>query len=126
MVDLYDIDDHMAFSCQCGCVRFNLLRSGNIECSDCGEKQTNIKWGEIMDLNKEIEPAQKLNAEKAKSVIINAINKNAQCFWPEIIKESDNEVSPEELLQASRVLQKDGLIRLKEDSSEHAMEYILK
>ena len=126
MADLYDIDDHMAFSCQCGCVRFNLLRSGSIECSDCGEKQTNIKWGEIMDLNKEIEPTQKLNTEKAKAVIINAINKNQQCFWPEIVKESANQVKPEVLLQASKELQRDGVIRLKEDSYEHAMEYILK
>ncbi len=126
MADLYDIDDHMAFSCPCGCVRFNLLRSGKVECSDCGEKQTKIKWGEIMDLNKEIEQVQKINTEKAKRVIINAINKNQQCFWPDIIKGSNNKVNPEALLQASRELQRGGVIRLKEDSCEHAMEYILK
>lgn len=32
------IDDHRAYSCQCGSVHFNLLKSGNVECSSCGEK----------------------------------------------------------------------------------------
>ena len=46
MTDLVDIGDHMARACECGCVRFNLLRSGNVECADCGEKQPNLTWSE--------------------------------------------------------------------------------
>jgi len=33
-----NIDDHKAYSCGCGSVHFNLLKSGNIECSGCGER----------------------------------------------------------------------------------------
>ena len=29
------IDDHKALRCDCGCVHFNLLKSGFIECSEC-------------------------------------------------------------------------------------------
>ena len=32
------IDDHAAYACKCGNVHFNLLKSGNIECSGCGER----------------------------------------------------------------------------------------
>ena len=46
MVDILKICDHMARACNCGCVRFNLLRSGVIECDECGEKQTNLIWRE--------------------------------------------------------------------------------
>jgi hypothetical protein len=42
----YDIYDHMAFSCECGCVRFNLLRSGFIECAECNKKQRDINWSQ--------------------------------------------------------------------------------
>lgn len=31
-----NIYDHQAFICQCGCVSFNLQRSGQIECTNCG------------------------------------------------------------------------------------------
>lgn len=27
--------DHMAYVCECGCVTFYLIKSGNIECSKC-------------------------------------------------------------------------------------------
>lgn len=50
MTQLYDINDHMARACECGCVRFNLLRSGKIECDECGELQLNLAWVE----NKEV------------------------------------------------------------------------
>ncbi len=46
MVDLIDINDHMARTCECGCVRFNLLRSGAIECDDCGAKQPKLTWSD--------------------------------------------------------------------------------
>lgn len=41
-----NLEDHMAFSCVCGSVAFNLLKSGAIECDWCGEKISNTKWGE--------------------------------------------------------------------------------
>ena len=31
----YDIEDHIALVCECGCVRWHILKSGNIECQDC-------------------------------------------------------------------------------------------
>jgi hypothetical protein len=37
------IADHMALVCRCGCVGFNLLRSGKIACEGCGA-QENMRW----------------------------------------------------------------------------------
>lgn len=34
-----NIGDHKTFTCDCGCVSFNLLRSGFIECAGCGKRQ---------------------------------------------------------------------------------------
>jgi len=45
MTDVANLQDHMAYSCQCGCVDFNLLKSGNIECAFCGEKISDSTWG---------------------------------------------------------------------------------
>ena len=36
--NIESIDDHMAHVCECGSVRFNLLRSGKIECDRCGRR----------------------------------------------------------------------------------------
>jgi len=33
-----NIADHIAYACECGCVRFNLLQSGYIVCHECGGK----------------------------------------------------------------------------------------
>jgi len=33
------INDHMAWNCDCGCARVNLLRSGKIECDECRKIQ---------------------------------------------------------------------------------------
>ena len=41
-----NLNDHMARTCRCGCVRFNLLRSGAIECDTCQQQQPNLKWSE--------------------------------------------------------------------------------
>ncbi len=38
-MSIKDINDHMAFYCDCGCVRFNLIRSGKIECDECRKIQ---------------------------------------------------------------------------------------
>ncbi len=43
------IEDHLARICECGCVRFNLLKSGDVECDGCQNKQ-NIIWRETMKM----------------------------------------------------------------------------
>jgi len=32
------IEDHIAYTCECGSVHFNLLKSGKIECAKCGKQ----------------------------------------------------------------------------------------
>jgi len=128
MADLHNINDHMALACECGCVRFNLLRSGAIECDDCQLKQENLIWSE--DMNPNYQPDVKVEftatqINEAQETIRMAIRKNQQCFWPEIVKQNDGKLPAEALLEASRQMQKNKQIRLKEDSYEHAMEYIL-
>ena len=41
-----NLNDHMARACMCGGVRFNLLRSGAIECDTCQQQQPNLNWRE--------------------------------------------------------------------------------
>ena len=36
--NIESIDNHIAYACECGSVRFNLLRSGKIECDKCGRR----------------------------------------------------------------------------------------
>ena len=56
MNKIENLEDHMAFSCQCGCVRFNLLKSGGIECDDCGEKIMDTTWGQAIEQAEKQEP----------------------------------------------------------------------
>ena len=128
MTNLVNLHDHMARVCECGCVRFNLLRSSVIECADCQQKQPNLIWSE--DMNPNYEPEQKVEftatqINEAQETIRLAICKNQQCFWPEIVRHNDGRLPEELLLEASRQMQKNKQIRLREDSLEHAMEYIL-
>ena len=37
------IADHYAYTCDCGSVHFNLLKSGKVECSGCGDEKR-IEW----------------------------------------------------------------------------------
>ena len=41
-----DIANHMAHTCKCGGVNFALLKSGRIECNQCGEKLGDARWGD--------------------------------------------------------------------------------
>jgi hypothetical protein len=128
MADLHNISDHMARACECGCVRFNLLRSGSIECDDCGIKKPNLIWSEDMNPNYQPESKVEFTAVQinaAQETIRLAIRNNQQCFWHEIVKQNNGKLPEEALLEASRQMQKNKQIRLKEDSLEHAMEYIL-
>ncbi len=110
-MDVTNINDHQAYLCDCGSVNFNLLKSGGIECSDCGTVSKAMYWGSEL--------------EQAKEIIRKAINSVQQCFWPDIVRVSQGAVSQDSLLEASSAMQKAREIRLKEDSYEHAMEYIL-
>ena len=128
MADLVDINNHMARSCECGCVRFNLLRSGAIECDYCQQKQLNLNWSEDMNLNYEPETKVEFTAtqiSEAQEIIRAAIRNSQQCFWPEIVQKNAGRLPEEALLEASRQMQKNKQIRLREDGYEHAMEYIL-
>lgn len=128
MADLHNINDHMALACECGSVRFNLLRSGTVECDGCQQKQTNLNWSEDMNPNYKPEQKSEFTATQisaAQETIRMAIRKTQQCFWPDITKQNAGSLPEEALLEASRQMQKNKQIRLKEDSYEHAMEYIL-
>jgi hypothetical protein len=37
-----NLHDHMAYTCECGSVHFNLLRSGKTECANCGKQE--LHW----------------------------------------------------------------------------------
>lgn len=39
-----EIGDHMALSCNCGSVKFNLLRTEKIECAGCGKVLRDTFW----------------------------------------------------------------------------------
>lgn len=39
-----EIGDHMALSCDCGSVKFNLLRTEKIECARCGKVLRDTFW----------------------------------------------------------------------------------
>lgn len=130
MTDLVDISDHMARACECGCVRFNLLRSGAIECDTCGEKQPNLIWRDNMNHNRKLQAEEKRpdsnEIDLAKQIIRDAINKNQQCFVPQINKENNGRVSHEAISAATSEMTKSKELRLKEDSYEHDWEYILR
>lgn len=82
-----------------------------------------------MDLNYKPETEQAFSAdqlEQGKSIIRAAIAKNQQCFWPDIVAEGNGSLPAGVLLKASSEMQKAKELRLKEDSYEHAMEYILR
>lgn len=45
MTNVTNINDHLAFSCGCGSVKFSLLKSGGIECSSC-LAVVDAQWGQ--------------------------------------------------------------------------------
>lgn len=131
MSNVYNIEDEMALACQCGCVRFNLLKSGAIECDGCQSKQKHLTWKETMDANykpqidETIEPSEEQILE-ARSVIKSAIKKNQSCYLGNIIKENNGHLPIAALKKASSQMQKEKIIRLRRDDLEHACEYILR
>lgn len=124
-----DISDHMALACNCGCVRFNLLRSGRVECDGCQQKQPNLHWRIEMNPNYQPEvsnsPFTAIQIAEGMETIKKAIRTTQQCFWSDIMRVNAEKLSVELLLEASSQLQKNKEVRLREDSMEHDMEYIL-
>lgn len=55
MSKVENIEDHMTYSCKCGSVHFNLLKSELIECSNCSERFG--LWSQTNDLKVIIEQA---------------------------------------------------------------------
>ena len=49
MSNIHNIFDEFSLSCECGCVRFNLLRSGKIECDKCRYILESLKWCCVMN-----------------------------------------------------------------------------
>lgn len=45
MMSIENINDHMAFACECGSTKFCLLKSGRIECAACLTRQK-ARWNE--------------------------------------------------------------------------------
>jgi hypothetical protein len=46
MADIFDISDHIAKVCtDCGSAKWCLIKSGKIECSECGSIIENAQWG---------------------------------------------------------------------------------
>jgi len=128
MADIYNIEDNMAFACTCGSVKFNLLKSGSIECDGCQSIQREMTWGNKVNPNvdtKESEGLSRADIDTAKVIIKQAIIGNEQCFWPDIVREKPDNMTSDALLAASREMQHDKQIRLKEDDLEHDMEYLL-
>lgn len=128
-MSIVDISDHMARVCECGCVRFNLLRSGRVECDNCQQKQPNLQWRIEMNHNYQPDvssvPFTAIQISEGMETIKKAIRTTQQCFWADIMRVNAGKLSGELLLEASRQLQKNKEIRLREDSMEHDMEYIL-
>ena len=130
MNNVHNIEDKMALACQCGCVRFNLLKSGAIECDGCQIKQQHLIWIQLMDTNYKpktvaLEPSSE-QVQKARLVIKSAIEKNQSCYWGNIVKENNDRLPLAALNKASSQMQKEKIIRLREDDLEHDWEYVFR
>lgn len=60
----------------------------------------------------------------AEEIILQAIDACQQCFWSDILAVNNGRVSVAALFQARNNLKRAGIIRFREDSLEHAFEYI--
>jgi hypothetical protein len=56
MSNVENLEDHMAFACDCGCVGFNLLKSGGLECESCGTVLKDCSWGKAIEQAQKQEP----------------------------------------------------------------------
>ena len=84
-----------------------------------------------MDENYKHEPSTKIppieeQIREARDVIKAAINKNQPCYWGDVVKENNGRLPILAILGASFEMQREKIIRLRDDSSEHVFEYILR
>jgi len=61
---------------------------------------------------------------QCKAIIRDAVKSTQQCFWPDIVKENNGRFSLMAIHIASKQMQENKTLRLREDANEHAMEYI--
>lgn len=47
--NVHNILDDMGLACQCGCVKYNLLRSSKIECASCGNRIGSWSYGDPLE-----------------------------------------------------------------------------
>ena len=63
--------------------------------------------------------------QKARIIVVAAIQANSDCYRPTISREANGRVSEEALRAAISELVKEGVIRMREDPYEHDWEYLL-
>ena len=63
--------------------------------------------------------------QRARIIVVAAIEANATCYRPDISREAAGRVSEDALRQAISELVKERVIRMREDSYEHDWEYLL-
>lgn len=73
----------------------------------------------------ELEPSSE-QVQKARLIIRSAIEKNQSCYWGNIVKENNDRLPLAALIEASSQMQKEKIIRLREDDLEHACEYVFR
>ena len=73
MGEVENIEEHIAFACECGSVHFNLLKSGKIECANCQERE-HMTW-----LEKRVE-SPKLNDRVMRCPQCKAPRKEDKCW----------------------------------------------
>lgn len=136
--EIYSFNDNLAYVCECGSVKFNLLKSGNVECDNCQQKLIQLNWSEIMDtsiqagltdlqkLGTEFSEVTEQEIEKAKVTVIDAVKNNGgYAYWRTIKKFANNSDSDAALSKALNILLREKRLRQKEDEIEHDWEYSL-
>ena len=87
-----------------------------------------------MDLNKQekinqqTEKPDGVSSEEIKKAVLivrKAILNSPQCFWPDILKKNNSQVSTDALMAATSLMLRKKQIRIRECQFEHAWEYIL-
>lgn len=63
--------------------------------------------------------------QKARIIVVAAIQNNTDCYRPTISREANGRVSEAALREAIAELVKEGVVRMREDPYEHDWEYLL-
>lgn len=83
-----------------------------------------------MDLSKTPEPDQEekvssAEIQKARIIVVAAVQAESDCFWPQIIKHTTGKVSEKAVRAAIKELIAERVIRMRECPYEHDWEYVL-